>query len=404
MAKREIIKPTTVFREDKLHLLPLPEPSLKPDNPFGKLIPVCEPFLDEREKKHVLECLNSGWISSLGSKIREFEKTFAQKVGAKYGVAVTSGTTALHLALYTLGIRKEDEVIIPTFTMIATANTVRYCGAKPVLVDSESRTWNIDVERIEEKITSRTRAIMPIHTYGHPCDMDRILKIAQKHDLWVIEDAAEAHGAEYQGKKVGSMGDCACFSFYANKIVTTGEGGMITTNNEEIYQRARNLRDHAFSSERHFWHKFVGFNYRMTNLQAAIGLGQLEKFEELVERRIKNAHLYTSLLKDVQGLELPPETPGIKNVFWMYGIRVKNAFGISRDKLRRKLAEKGIETRAFFIPIHLQPVYWKEYLAEEFPVAEALCREGLYLPSSPGLKKEEIYFIAECIRKVNHEQ
>ncbi len=403
MAKREIIKPATVFREDKLHLLPLPEPPLRPNNPFRRVIPVCEPLLDGKEKKHVLECLDSGWISSLGSKIREFEEKFARKVGAEYGVAVTSGTTALHLALYTLGIGDKDEVIIPTFTMIATANTVLYCRAKPVLIDAEPRTWNIDVERIEEKITPRTRAIMPVHTYGHPCDMDRILEIARKYDLWVIEDAAEAHGAEYKGKKVGSIGDCACFSFYANKIVTTGEGGMITTNSEEIYRRARNLRDHAFSSERHFWHKFVGFNYRMTNLQGAIGLGQLEKFEELVERRIENARLYTSLLKDLAGLELPPETGEIKNVFWMYGIRVKNEFAVSRDELRKRLAEKGIETRAFFIPIHLQPVYWKEYLSEEFPVAEALGKEGLYLPSSPGLKKEELYFIAECIRKASHE-
>ena len=400
MGKKKILNPLKDFREDKSEILPSKEPELIPNNPFQRIIPVCEPLLDEKEEKHVLECLRSGWISSLGREVDEFEEKFARKVGAKYGVAVTSGTAALHLALYTLGIGEKDEVIIPTFTMIATANAVRYCGAKPVLIDSEPYTWNIDVEKIEEKITSRTRAIMPIHTYGHPCDMDKILEIAQKYDLWVIEDAAEAHGAEYKGKKAGSIGDCACFSFYANKIVTTGEGGIVTTNNREIYERARNLRGHAFSEERHFWHRLLGFNYRMTNLQAAIGLGQLEKFEELVGKRIENAQLYSSLLKDIKGLELPPETPGIKNVFWMYGIRVKKDFGVSRDELREKLAKKGIETRTFFIPIHLQPIYWKEYLEEEFPVAEMLCKEGLYLPSSSGLSKEEIYFIVECIRKI----
>ena len=389
-----------VLPEGKLHLLPGREPPLRPDNPFKRIIPVCEPVLGEEEKKEVMECMDSGWISSLGKKVEEFEEKFAEKVGAKYGVAVTSGTTALHLALHTLGIKEGDEVIIPTFTMIATANAVRYCGAKPVLVDSEPRTWNIDVEKIEERITSRTRAIMPIHTYGHPAEMDKILQLAKKYDLWVIEDAAEAHGAEYKGRKVGSIGDCACFSFYANKIITTGEGGMITTNNREIWERARNLRDHAFSEERHFWHKILGFNYRMTALQAAVGLGQIKRFENMVERRIQNARLYTSLLKDIEGIELPPETPGIKNVFWMYGIRIKDSFGISRDELRRKLAEKGIETRTFFIPIHLQPIYWPDYREENFPVAEELCKEGVYLPSSSSLKEEEIKFVVESIKDI----
>jgi len=234
--------------------------------------------------------------------------------------------------------------------------------------------------------------------------MEEILELSQKYDLWVIEDAAEAHGAEYKGRKVGSIGDCACFSFYANKIITTGEGGMITTNNVEIYERAKNLRDHAFSMERHFWHKTIGFNYRMTNLQAAIGLAQLEKFGELLESRIRNAKLYNSLLKDIPGLELPPETPGIKNVFWMYGIRVKKDFGISRDELRRRLALRGIETRTFFIPIHLQPIYWRDYVKEEFPVAENLCKEGLYLPSSSKLGEEEIYFIVESIKESRKEK
>jgi perosamine synthetase len=372
----------------------------------SKIIPVCEPMLGGNETKYVLDCLETNWISSAGKYIPAFEEQFARHCGARYGVACANGTVALHLALATLGIGPGDEVIIPTFTMIATVNAVTYTGAKPVLVDSEVRTWNMDVDQIEAKVTEKTKAIMPMHTYGHPVYMDRVWEIAEKYGLYVVEDAAESHGAEYKGQRTGSLGDAGCFSFYANKIITTGEGGMITTNNEEIARLAGNLRDHAFSEERHFWHKYLGFNYRMTNLQAAVGLAQTERFEEFVQKRRDNAYRYTSLLKDIPGITTPPEESWAKSVFWMYSILLDDEsgatvpFGLSRDELREKLAEKGIETRTFFIPVHLQPIYFKAFKGERYPVAEDLCKRGLYLPSASSLTKEEIEYVvgqvAEC--------
>ncbi len=378
--------------EVSIKRIPVSEPGLG-----SKIIPVCEPKLDGNEMKYVMDCLESTWISSVGKYIPMFEEEFSRRCGAKYGVACCNGTVALHLALAALGIGPGDEVIIPTFTMIATANAVTYTGAKPVLVDSEAETWNMDTEQIEAKVTDRTRAIMPVHTYGHPVDMDKVLEIAEKYDLYVVEDAAEAHGAEYKGKRIGSMGDAACFSFYANKIITTGEGGMITTNNEELASLACNLRDHAFSEERHFWHKYLGYNYRMTNLQAAVGLAQTERFDEFVSIRRDNAYYYNSLLKDIKGITLPPEAPWVKSVFWMYSILIEDDFGLSRDELRRRLAKRGIETRTFFIPMHLQPLYYEMYKGERYPVAEELCRKGLYLPSASTLTKEEIQFIVETV-------
>lgn len=378
-------------------IIPRKEPELRP-GPDGKIIPVCEPTLSGREMEYVLSCLKTNWISSAGQFIPAFEKTFSAKCGAKYGISCTSGTTALHLALSTLGLGRGDEVILPTFTMIATANAVAYTGAKPVLVDAEPRSWNMDIQRIEMKITPRTKAIIPVHTYGHPVDMDSLLSLAERRDLVVIEDAAHAHGAEYKGRRVGSLAHAACFSFYANKIITTGEGGMITTNDERFAQKARTLRDHAFSKERHFWHKYRGFNYRMTNLQAAIGFAQTENLDALVQARIKNAETYDRFLDGLPGLTLPLRTPGIKNVFWMYAILVEDDFGISRDALREKLALRGIETRSFFIPIHLQPIYRRKY-RREFPVSEELCRKGMYLPSSSRLTSHQIEKIASEIHR-----
>lgn len=404
--KKSLIQPVEADLGEKMAIVPGPEPKLELSvkripivEGLDKIIPVCEPFLSGNEAKYVMQCIQSNWISSAGRFIIDFEKEFAHLCGACYGVAVTSGTTALHLALTTMNIGPGDEVIIPTFTMIASANSVRYTGATPVLVDSERKTWNMDAAKIEAKITEKTKAIMVMHTYGHPCDMDAIQQLADKYSLFVLEDAAEAHGAVYKGRKVGSLGDAACFSFYANKIITTGEGGMITTNNEEFYRKAANLRDHAFSTERHFWHKYQGFNYRMTNIQAAVGLAQVEKFDELVKRRIEHAVLYSSLLKDVKGLILPPVTQEIKNVFWMYSLMLADEFGISRDELRQRLAKRGIETRTFFIPVHLQPLYYNHYKDQKFPVAEDLCRRGLYLPSASGLTTEEIEFVCRSVKE-----
>ncbi len=290
---------------DLAEIIPGPEPALEVAlptiprfdvTPSHGIIRVCEPTLCGNELAYVTDAIQTNWISSAGNYIRRFESLFAEKMGARYGIACANGTVALHLALATLGLEPGDEVIIPTFTMIATANAVTYCNAVPVLVDSEMGTWNMDPDQIEAKITPRTRAITVVHTYGHPVDMDAINEIAARHGLFVLEDAAEAHGAAYKGRPVGSLGDAASFSFYGNKIVTTGEGGMITTNREDVARLAWNLRDHAFSTERHFWHRFVGFNYRMTNLQAAVGLAQTEQMDSFVHARRQHAALYTRLL------------------------------------------------------------------------------------------------------------
>jgi perosamine synthetase len=366
----------------------------------GRIIPVCEPRLDGNEEKYLMHTVRTNWISSAGKYITDFEHLFAEKVGAKYGVACNNGTTALHLALATLGIGPGDEVIVPTFTMIASANAVRYVGATPVFIDSEPETGNMDVAQLASKITPRTKAIMPMHTYGHPVDMDPVLELAKQHNIFVLSDAAESHGAEYKGKPVGGLGDVATYSFYANKIITTGEGGMVTTDNPEIARIARNMRDHAFSHERHFWHKYLGFNFRMTNMQAAIGLAQTERFEFLVECRRKNAEMYSELLSSVPGLALPVEKPWAKNVFWMYGIVVHPEFGLSRDALRNALALRGIETRTFFIPIHLQPIYFREHGRESFPVAEMLCARGMYLPSASTLTPSDVEFISQAVREI----
>ena len=393
-------------------IIPGPEPPLEvriPRIPVAeegltrRIIPVSDPKLDGNELRYVTQCVQSNWISSAGRFVREFEEAFAAAVGCRYGVACSSGTTALHLALAALGLGPGDEVIIPTFTMIATANAVRYTGAMPVLVDAERETWNLDPAELAAKITPRTRGILVVHTYGHPADMGPILDLAERRGLWVVEDAAEAHGARYRDRPTGSLGRAASFSFYANKIITTGEGGMVTTNDAEVARLARRLRDHAFSDERHFWHKYLGFHYRMTNLQAAIGLAQTERLDELVEIHRVNAARYTARLSHIPGLTLPIERPWARNVYWMYGLLVEDAFGISRDVLRSRLARHGIETRTFFIPIHFQPIYYETFKGQRYPVAEDLCRRGLYLPSGATLTETEIDYVSEMVAKARQE-
>ena len=369
----------------------------------SRVIPVCEPTLGGNEAKYVLDCIESNWISSAGKYIPRFEETFAQACDAGYAVACANGTVALHLALATLGIGPGDEVILPTFTMIATINSITYTGATPVLVDSEPRTWNMDLNHVADKITSRTRAVMPVHTYGHPVDMDPLLEMAERHGFHIVEDAAEAHGAEYKGRKAGSFGHAGCFSFYANKIITTGEGGMITTNDSDLARLARNLRDHAFSEERHFWHKYLGYNYRMTNMQAAVGLAQTEQMDGFVAARRANAARYTAALEQIPGIVTPPQAKWAKSVFWMYSILVEDEFGMTRDQLRAYLADHGIETRTFFIPMHLQPIYHQAYKGQRYPVAEMLCQRGFYLPSASSLTTREIDYVTESVRRA-HQQ
>ena len=358
------------------------------------MIPVAEPNLDGNELKYVVDCVKTGWISSIGSYVTKFENTFSRYCGMKHGIAVANGTVALHVALEALGIKKGDEVIIPSLTFVATANAVKYTGAKPVFVDSEPRTWNIDPEKIEEKITPRTKAIIPVHLYGHPCDMGRITEIAEKHDLAIIEDAAEAHGAEYKGKKIGSLSAISCFSFYGNKILTTGEGGMCLTNDEKLVEKMRQLKDHGMSANRRYYHLQMGYNYRLTNIQAAIGLAQLEKLEETIAIKRKNVQLYNSLLRNIKGITLPVEESWAKNVYWLYSILIEKDYKLKRDELILKLEKEGIETRPFFLPLHQMP-YMDEGL--KLPIAEKTSEKGLSLPSSAKLTKEQIEAISKVL-------
>jgi perosamine synthetase len=362
-------------------------------------IPVCEPVLDGREREYVLDCLDGNWVSSLGKYIPQFENTFSQYCGVPHGVACSSGTAAIHLALESLGIGSGDEVIIPAFTLIVSANMVTLCGASPVLVDVQPDTWCIDPERIEERITSKTKAIMVVHMYGHPCDMDAIMAIARRHGLSVIEDCAQAHGAEVNGQRVGSIGDVGVFSFYGNKLITTGEGGMLVTRRSALATRAALLRNQAFTEER-FVHDAMGFNYRMTNVQAAIGLAQCEKLDEKVRRKISMAGRYDALLGGVDGLTLPVRRTWAKNVYWMYGVVLDPSFGVTAGEIRGKLAERGVDTRGFFVPMNLQPLYQGgdlRYadLRGRYRVSERLCDYGFYLPSGLNLSPEHQEYVVE---------
>lgn len=375
--------------------IPLPDPKVQKFR--GRKIPVCEPTLGENEKRYVLNCLKKNWISSHGEYVVQFEKKFARLVGAKHGISCSSGTAALHMALASLRLKPGDEVILPAFTMIATVNAVSFVGAKPVLVDCDPHTWNMNVDAAAKKITKKTKGILPVHIYGHPCDMDPLLALAKRRRLFVLEDAAEAHGALYKGRIVGCMGDLGAFSFFANKIVMTGEGGMVVTNNGKLADYCRSFRNYAFSKDIHFWHRFIGYNYRFTNLHAAIGLGQLEKLPKLVAARRDHARLYMKYLRKIPGITLPFESANVKNVYWMFGILVDKPYPLNRDQLRKRLARYGIETRSFFIPIHWQKPYQKMFLGEKYPVAEELCAKGFYLPSSSSLTDAQIRFICDCI-------
>ena len=363
------------------------------------MIPIAEPSLGEEELNNVIEAVKSGWISSKGKFIEEFEDKFARYCGRRYGVATSNGTTALHLALSALGIKKGDEVVVPDLTFVATANTVIYCNAKPVFVDSHPEHWCIDPEKIEERITKKTKAIIPVHLYGHPCDMDAIIDISEDHDLFVVEDAAEAHGAEYKGKKVGSFGDISCFSFYGNKIITTGEGGMCLTDNEELAEKMRILRDHGMNPNKRYWYDIVGFNYRMTNLQAAVGVAQLNKLDKFVEKKRKIGNWYSEGLKELEErklIKLHPEMSWAKCVYWMYSLLIEDKFGVSRDNLMKKLEKNGIDTRPFFYSMHVIPPYKNE---EKFPVAECISLKGINLPSGITLTTENVKQIIESVKE-----
>ena len=385
------------------HLLPSVEPELDPcvaGPRAGGVYPVAETRLIGNERQYLNECIDTNWISSRGPFVERFEAAFAAECGVGHAVACANGTVALHLAIAALGIGPGDEVIVPTFTMIATANAVRYTGATVRLVDAEPEYFNIDADRIVAAITPSTKAIVVVHVYGHPARMEAILEIARRYDLIVIEDAAEAHGAELNGRRAGGFGRVSAFSFYANKIITTGEGGMVCTDDPDLAALARKLRDHAFSSERHFWHEYLGFNYRMTNLQAAVGLAQVERLDQIVDARRKLAGWYAARLGRLPGVRTPKEAPHARNVFWMYGVRLEPEFGLTRDQLREALGRRGIETRTFFIPIHLQPIYCEAFRGEAFPVADQLCGDGLYLPTSEALNEADVDWICAQIAEI----
>lgn len=363
------------------------------------MIPVFEPVIGDDEITAVIGALRRGELSgSFGKALYDFEQKFAEYCECKHGVAVTSGTTALHLAVAAVGIEPGDEVLVSASTNIATALGVVHNGAIPVPVDSENRTWNLDLDLIESLITQKTKAIIPVHLFGHPVDMDRLMLIARQHNLIVIEDCAEAHGATCRGRMVGSFGDVGCFSFYANKIITTGEGGMVTTNDDQLAERLRLLRNLAFTTPR-FRHEFAGYNFRMTGYQAALGLEQLRKIEAILHEKRRVAQTYDSFLTTLPGVQLPVELDWARNVYWMYSIVIKPEFGMSRDELMAELRDKGIDTRTFFCPMNQQPCLKKipGFRSDPLPVADRLWEMGLYLPSSITLDKNTIRFISECI-------
>ena len=358
------------------------------------IISVYQPSLTGNEKKYVNDCIDTSWISSKGKYNDLFSERFAGYIGVNYATTVANGTLALHLALMALGIGKGDEVIVPSFTYIASANAVKYTSAEVVFADSVKDSWQIDPEDIEKRITSKTKAIMPVHLYGHPCEMDRIMEIAKKHRLFVIEDCAEAIGSEYKGQKVGSFGDIAAFSFFGNKTITCGEGGMVLTNNKTLYERAMHIKSQGLADHREYWHDIIGYNYRMTNIAAAIGLAQLEQIDKFIDRKIEISEIYK---KELIGLPIKvhQSTGDVKHTYWMVSISCNNLD--DRECLRGYLKEKGVETRPTFYPVHTMPMYDDKY--QSLPVAEELGWSGMNLPSYPGVKDEEVKYVCDSIKE-----
>ncbi|WP_445778776.1 DegT/DnrJ/EryC1/StrS family aminotransferase [Shewanella sp.] len=364
-------------------------------------IPVNEPLLDGNEKKYLMECIETGWISSEGPFIKEFEQKFAARMGRKHGIAVCNGTAAIDASIEALGIGPGDEVIMPTFTIISCIAQIVRNGGKPVLVDSDPITWNMDVSQIEAKITPRTKAIMIVHIFGLPVDVDPVLDIAKRNGLKVIEDAAEMHGQTYKGKPCGSFGDISTFSFYPNKHITTGEGGMILTDDDELAENCRSLRNLCFQPHKRFVHERLGWNLRMTNMQAALGLAQLERLDEFVERKRKMGALYTELLKAVPGLQLPlAKTYYAENIYWVYGIVLDESLGMDAEEAMKRLGKAGVGTRPFFYPMHQQPVLRKMGLFENevYPVSESMYQCGFYVPSGMALNEAQIHTVVGALK------
>ena len=368
-----------------------------------EFIPVNEPLLNGNEKKYLCECIDTGWISSEGPFVKQFEEKISETVGRRFGIAVANGTAALEVAMQAIGIGENDEVIMPTFTIISCAMAVTKLGAKPVLIDSDVNTWNMNVNEIEAKITARTKAIMVVHLYGLPVEMDKVLELAGKYNLKVVEDAAEMHGQVYRGKPCGSFGDISTFSFYPNKHITTGEGGMVVTDNEELAERCRMLRNLCFRKDIRYVHDEISDNYRFTNLQAAVGLAQLERLDEFVERKRVMGKLYTEMLSDVKGIRLPvAETDYARNIYWVYGILLDEDIRVTNREITKLLAAEGVGTRTFFWCMHKQPVFQKNemFSGEKHETAEYLARKGFYIPSGLAITKEQMENVTEKVKKV----
>ena len=372
-------------------------------NEFMKYIPVNTPSLNGSEKEYLIKCIETGWISSEGPFVKEFEEKFAKIVGRKHAISVTNGTSALETAITVLDIKRGDEVILPTFTIISCLAPLLRIGAVPVFVDADPLTWNMNIEQVEDKITSRTKAIMAVHIYGLPVEMDPLLLLAKKYGLKVIEDAAEAHGLDYKGITCGSFGDISTFSFYPNKLITTGEGGMIVTDDDILAEKCRSLRNLCFQSEKRFFHEDLGWNFRMTNIQAALGLAQIERMEDFASKKRSIGQKYTSLLGNLENIQVPLErTNYAENIYWVYGLVLDNSFMSDADGFMEKLKKLGIGTRPFFWPMHEQPVLKKYGFNNEksYPVAERIARRGFYIPSGLAITFDEIEYISEKIQSL----
>jgi perosamine synthetase len=358
-------------------------------------VPLMQPSLGGNELKYVSDCVTSGWISSQGEYVSRFESQFADYLGQGQAVAVSSGTAALHLALKAVGVGPGDEVVVPDLTFAAVANVVIHCGAVPVLADVDAETWTLDSREVARRITGRTRAIIPVHLYGHSCEMDGLGDLAKQHRLWIIEDCAEAQGALFRDRQVGTIGHVSCFSFFSNKVITTGEGGMVCTSDPEIAAKVRILRDHGMRPGKRYWHDNAGFNYRMTNLQAAIGVAQMERVDKFVLRRHEIGQRYIDRLENLPGLVMPPRQPWARTIFWIFSMLVDSEVaGITRDELSEQLLQLGIETRPLFHPLHEQPPYES---TERYPVASRLSAQGISLPSGNEISDAEIDRVCNAV-------
>lgn len=371
--------------------------------PISKKIPVFDIKLADIEKKYINDCLDTSFIGQ-GPYVKKFEEKFSSFVDCKHGITTTSGTTALHLACATIGLEKDDQVLVSSSTNMACPFSIDYCGAIPIPIDIEKDTWQMDVTKVEQHINDKTKAIMVVHLFGHPVDMDVVLKIAKKHNLKIIEDCAEAHGVEYKGKKVGSIGDIAAFSFFANKTITCGEGGMVVTNSDSLAEKAKSLKNLSYGKINKFMHEDIGFNYRLPNISAALGLGQFENIQSVFLEKERIYKRYTDNLKNIKGINIPAVRDwATKYIMWVYNLYIDESFPISRDELTKKLKEQNIETRDAFVPINKQKILidkYKMFKEEDCPNANFIMKNGFYLPSGNTITNEEIDFICEEIKKI----